>query len=90
MVLGPNLRLRDTYTHTTRLAQIATGREAPGTSAEQQRFEAFQDVLDDELRQLHHATGRARQQLIVTCGERRRSALSFLRGDGFCVRGGRG
>ena len=65
----PNLRLRDTYTHTTRLAQIATGREAPGTSAEQQRFEAFQDVLDDELRQLHHAIGRARQQLIVTCVE---------------------
>lgn len=65
----PNLRLRDTYTHTTRLAQIATGREAPGTSAEQQRYEAFQDVLDDELRQLHHAIGRARQQLIVTCVE---------------------
>ncbi|MFT3945083.1 MAG: ATP-dependent DNA helicase [Ancrocorticia sp.] len=65
----PNLRLRDTYTHTTRLAQIATGREAPGTSAERQRFEAFQDVLDDELRQLHHAIGRARQQLIVTCVE---------------------
>lgn len=65
----PNLRLRDTYTHTTRLAQIATGREAPGTGAEQQRFEAFQDVLDDELRQLHHAVGRARQQLIVTCVE---------------------
>ncbi len=65
----PNLRLRDTYTHTSRLAQIATGREAPGAGTELQRREAFQDVLDDELRQLHHAIGRARQRLVITCVE---------------------
>ncbi|MFT0846653.1 ATP-dependent DNA helicase [Actinomycetaceae bacterium L2_0104] len=63
----PNLRLRDTYTHTSRLAQIATGRETPGASTAQQRYEAFQDILDDELRQLNHALGRARQRLILTC-----------------------
>lgn len=63
----PNLRLRDTYTHTSRLAQIATGREAPGATSDQQRHEAFQDILDDELRQLLHSLGRARERLVITC-----------------------
>ena len=63
----PNLRLRDTYTHTSRLAQVATGREALNATPNQQRYESFQDILDDELRQLHHALGRARDRLIITC-----------------------
>ncbi|WP_188043118.1 ATP-dependent helicase [Changpingibacter yushuensis] len=63
----PNLRLRDSYTHTTRLAQIATGREVSGISPADERSEAFEDVLDDELRQLHHAITRARKSLLVTC-----------------------
>ena len=61
----PNLRLRDGYTHTGRLTQIATGREVGGGS--EYRREAVEDVLDDELRLLHHSITRARRSLLITC-----------------------
>lgn len=63
----PNMRVRDTYTHTARLTQIATGRLVPGLSEREQRFQDVEETLDDELRQLYHSLGRARQRLILTC-----------------------
>lgn len=64
--LWPNMRLRDTYTGTGKLAQIVTGRDA-GTGEPYARREAYEDIVDDELRQLHHAITRATSQLLFTC-----------------------
>ncbi|MGO1943440.1 MAG: ATP-dependent helicase [Ancrocorticia sp.] len=72
----PNMRIRDTYTHTARLTQIATGRLVPGLSEREQRFQDVEETLDDELRQLYHALGRARKQLILTCVDSDDSAPS--------------
>ena len=63
----PNMRVRDSYTHTARLTQIATGRLVPGLSESEQRFQDVEETLDDELRQLYHCLGRARRRLILTC-----------------------
>lgn len=63
----PNMRVRDSYTHTARLTQIAIGRLVPGLSESEQRFQDVEETLDDELRQLYHCLGRARRRLILTC-----------------------
>lgn len=65
----PNLRLRDTLTHTSRLSSIVMGREVPGLREESYKAEAYEEVLDDELRQLHFAVTRARQSICITCVE---------------------
>ncbi|MCI2178583.1 MAG: ATP-dependent helicase [Ancrocorticia sp.] len=63
----PNVTLRDALTHTTRLTQIVTGREVPGATPQMVRREAYEDVLDDELRQLLHAVTRAEESLFLAC-----------------------
>ena len=67
--LWPNMRLRDTYTATGRLAQIVTGRDpgASGADGLAGRRQAYEEILDDELRQLHHAVTRADGELLLTC-----------------------
>ena len=68
--LWPNMRLRDAYTATGRLAQIVTGRD-PGAGADglAGRRQAYEEILDDELRQLHHAVTRANGELLLTCAD---------------------
>lgn len=68
--LWPNMRLRDAYTATGRLAQIVTGRD-PGAGADglAGRRQAYEEILDDELRQLHHAVTRANAELLLTCAD---------------------
>ena len=82
----PNLTLRDTYTHTSRLTQIATGRELAVADPALVRREAFEDVLDDELRQLLHAVTRANSSLLVTCVDNEQEQPSrFIRAMGFVM-----
>ncbi|MCF2707368.1 ATP-dependent helicase [Arcanobacterium haemolyticum] len=63
----PNLQIRDTYTHTGKLANIAAGRHVAGIDLVEEQREAVNDILDDELRQFHHAITRARTSVVLTC-----------------------
>ena len=77
--LWPNMRLRDAFTHTNRLAQVVSGRDVEGLDEAEARREAVDDVVDDELRQLHHAVTRAGRRLVLTCvdGEGARPSRFF-------------
>ncbi len=63
----PNMQVRDSVTHTGKLSLIAEGRYVHGLSTVEEQHEAVVDVLEDELRQFHHAVTRARRVLILTC-----------------------
>lgn len=80
----PNLAIRDTLARTSQLSSLVTGRAASGMS-ERERFRSeYEEVLDDELRQLHHCLGRAEEKLLVTCLEGEDLAPSrFFRAMGF-------
>ena len=80
----PNLAIRDTLARTSQLSSLVTGRAAAGMS-ERERFRSeYEEVLDDELRQLHHSLGRAEEKLLVTCLEGEDLAPSrFFRAMGF-------
>lgn len=65
--LWPNMRIRDSLTHTGRLAHILTGRDVPHVAPEDMRAELFEEILDDELRQFNHALSRAGRCVVLTC-----------------------
>ncbi len=80
----PNLTLRDPLVRTSELSARVSGRYVDGLSPADAYRAELQEVLDDELRQLRHAVGRARDVLLVTCVEGEDSTPSrFLRAMGF-------
>lgn len=67
--LWPNMRARDSLTHTSELVQIVLNRETEGLTRIQERSAVMEEILDDELRQFLHAITRSTRHLVLTCVE---------------------
>lgn len=80
----PNLTIRDTLTRTAHLSGLVTGR-IQRKMGENERFRAeYEEVLDDELRQLCHSLSRGHEHVVVTCLDGEDFAPSrFFRAMGF-------
>ncbi|MBP3223663.1 MAG: ATP-dependent helicase [Actinomycetaceae bacterium] len=57
----PNVKIRDSLTHTNRLERIVCGQD------QHLPHEDYEAVIDDELRQLYHAMTRAKTHVLFTC-----------------------